>query len=88
MPQDPMMQEAPMGPEAGMQEAPMGGDQDPLLMLAQMAAEGLQTQNCEMMGQVCEGLLMLIQEAQAGMQQQAPQGEPVFKRGGKIIARR
>lgn len=73
------------------QGAPAQQEQDPLMMLAQMAAEGLQAQDCQMMAQVCEGLLMLIEQAQGAAQApvgQAPEGEPVFKKGGKIIVAR
>lgn len=88
MPEDPAMAggEAPME-EAPMEEgAPAGGD--PLMQLAQMAAQALQSQDCNMAMQVCQAFMQLIQQAQGGGGAPAePQGEPVFKRGGKIAYR-
>lgn len=70
------------GPEAMPAEAP-APQGDPLMMLAEMAAQALQAQDCNAMAQVCEALLQLLQ--QAGPQE--PAGEPVFRKGG-ILARR
>ena len=81
-----MAQDAPMGPEAG---AP--AEQDPIMMMAQMAAQALQSQDCEAAMAVCEAFLQLLQQAsqeQAAPVEQAPQGEPVFKQGGKLIGRK
>lgn len=64
---------------------------DPLMEIAQIFMQGLQTQNCEMLAQGAQAFLMLLQQAQ-GAEQQAPvgqpQGEPVFKKGGKICKRK
>ena len=69
-------------------KAPMGGDpameQDPLMQILQIAGEALQTQNCEAAMAVCEALMMLAQDAQGAAPMGEPQGEPVFKKGGKI----
>lgn len=66
--------------------------QDPLLQIAEIMAQGLQTQNCEMLAQGAQAFLMLLQQAQAGAEQVAPvgepQGEPVFKKGGKLCGRK
>ena len=81
MPQDPAQQPAAQ---------PQG--QDPLLQIAEIMAQGLQTQNCELLAQGAQAFLMLLQQAQGGVEQQAPvgepQGEPVFKKGGKICGRK
>lgn len=76
---------APMDAQGGMpaEGAPQGGEQDPIMMLAQASAQALQEQNCELAMQVCQAFLQLIQEAQGGAEA-APQGEPVFKKGGRI----
>lgn len=83
MPQDPAQQPAAQ---------PNGGEQDPLLQIAEIMAQGLQTQNCELLAQGAQAFLMLLQQAQGGAEQQAPvgepQGEPVFKKGGKICGRK
>lgn len=69
---------APAGPQGG---------QDPLQMLGEMAAQALQAQDCQAAMQVCEGFLALLQQAMSegpqGPVGQAPEGEPVFKKGGK-----
>lgn len=54
--------------------------EDPLMMIAQGAAQALQTQDCEMAMQVCDAFLQLLQSSQP-----AQQAEPMFKRGGKIV---
>lgn len=67
------------------EQAPQEG-QDPIMMLAQGAAQALQAQDCQMAMQVCQGLIQLIQQAQGGAPEE-PQGEPVFKKGGKLVRR-
>ena len=72
-------QEGGAAPTAAPAGAPAGGEQDPIQMLAEMAM------------QVCEGFVALIQQAMGGGQApvgQAPEGEPVFKKGGKIAGRK
>lgn len=63
--------------------------QDPIMQIATMMAQALQTGDCNVAMQACEAFLMLLQQAQP---QQAPvgpaEGQPVFKKGGKIIGRR
>lgn len=85
--EDPAMAEAPME-DPGMQGAPEQGG-DPLMQLAQMAMQALQGQDCQAAMAVCEGFVQLIQQAQGGgaPQEAAPEGEPVFRRGGKIVGR-
>lgn len=76
---------APMGPE--------GQGQDPLMQLADIFAQGLQSGDCNMLAQGAEMFIQLISQAmgQGGPQgpvDQAPEGEPVFKKGGKLIKRK
>lgn len=78
-PEDPAM--APEG------EAPAQGGEDPIMMLAQMAMQALQAQDCNMAMQVCNGFVQLIQQAQGGGGEPAPEGEPVYRRGGKLAYR-
>lgn len=66
------------------QPAPAGQGQDPLMMIAQAAAQALQTQNCEMAMQVCQAMLQLLQQAGPAP---AEQGTPVFAKGG-VLKRR
>lgn len=69
-----------MAPEAG---GPAASGEDSLLMLAQGAAQALQTQDANLAMQVCEGLLQLVSQAMGpGPEAGAPQEAPVFKKGG------
>lgn len=60
--------------------------QDPLMQIAQLFAQGLQSGDCNLLAQGAEAFLMLLQQASAPQQAPvgAPQGQPVFKRGGKL----
>ncbi len=68
---------AEAAPEAAAAPAPAEQGGDPMEQLIQAAAEAVQTNNAEL---VCAMLLELVQGAQGG----APEGEPTFKRGGKL----
>lgn len=83
-----MPAEAPMDPGMAPEEGvpAEAGGQDPLLMLADAAAQALQSQDCQMMAQVCQGLVALVQQAAGGAPAE-PQGEPVFRKGGKLLYR-
>lgn len=82
--QETPMEEAPM--EEGAAEAPQGGQQDPMMMLAQASAQALQNQDCQIAMQVCQALLQLVQQMTGGSEE-AQEGEPVFRKGG-ILTRR
>lgn len=72
-----------MPAEGAPEAAPQG---NPLIALAEAAMQGLQSGDCQIMAQVCQGLLELVQQ----MQEPAPQeatGEPVFKKGGVLLRR-
>ena len=56
------------------------------MQLAQMAQQALQSGDGQLALQVCEAFLQLIQQM-AGQQEAAPQGEPVFRKGGVIVKR-
>ena len=65
-----------------------GGEQDPIMMLAQMSAQALQGQDCQLAMQVCQAFLEIIQQMQGGgAPAEEPQGEPVFRRGGVLVRR-
>ena len=70
---------APAAPEA----AP--AQQDPIAMLAEMSMQALETQDCQIAMQVCEGFVALIQQMQGGG---APAQEPVFRKGGKMLRKK
>lgn len=61
-------------------------EQDPIMMMAQMASQAIQSQNCEMAMQVCQAFLEIVQQMQ-GEAPEEPQGEPVFKKGGTLVRR-
>lgn len=71
---------------------PDAGAQDPIQMLAEMSMQALQAQDCQMAMQVCEGFVALVQQAMSGTPQgpvgEVPEGQPVFKKGGKMIGRK
>lgn len=87
-------QGGPVAPEEEMpaeempaEGAPEAAPQDnPLIALAEGAMQALQSGDCQVALQVCQGLVQIIQQ----MQEPAPQeatGEPVFKKGGVLLRR-
>lgn len=76
--------EMPAGaPAPAPQAAPAA--QDPLMEVASILAQGLQTGDCNLLAQGAEAFLMLLQQASApAPMESAPQGQPVFKKGGKM----
>lgn len=87
-------QGGPIGPEEEMpaEEIPAEGTPEaapqynPLIALAEAAMQGLQSQDCQIMAQVCQGLLEIVQQMQEPVPQEAT-GEPVFKKGGVLLRR-
>lgn len=82
----------PPAPATGAPAGPEGG-QDPIMQIADIFAQGLQSGDCNMLAQGAQMFIQLISQAmnQAGPQgpvDQAPEGEPVFKKGGKIVKRK
>lgn len=62
---------------------------DAIMQIAQLFAQGLQTGDCNLLAQGAEAFLMLLQQASApAPMEAAPQGQPVFKKGGKLIRRK
>jgi len=80
-----MEEEVPVGQpqEAAPQE------QDPMMVMAQLAMQAIQNNDCQSAMEVCNMFIQLIQEAQQGGRapQEEPQGEPVYRAGGKIAYR-
>ena len=73
--------------EGSPEEAPMeGGEENPLIMLAEGAMQALQSQDCQIAMQVCQGLVQILQQMQ-GPAPEEPAGEPVFKKGGVLLRR-
>ena len=69
-------------PEGG---APEQGGQDPMAQILQVAAQAVQTQNCEAAMAVCQALMQIAQGGAA--QESAPQEEPTFARNGSKLVR-
>lgn len=80
--------EAPVYQEEAPEEpAPEEGDQeDPMMQLAQLFAQGLQNQDCQMLAQGAQMFLQLVEQLQGGGAEE-PQGEPVFRKGGRLAYR-
>ena len=65
-----------------------GQGQDPIMQIAQVAMQALQNKDCEAAMSVCQAFIQLIQQNQGGApEEQAPQGEPVYRAGGKLVGR-
>lgn len=79
-------------PAAGTPTSPEGG-QDIVMQIAEIFAQGLQNGDCNMLAQGAELFLQFLSQAigQTGPQEpvdQVPEGEPVFKKGGKLVKRK
>ena len=78
---------------AGAPAATPQGGEDPMAMLMQGAQQAIQTQDCQIAMQVCQMLLELAgggAPAEAAPAEAAPapaEGEPVYRRGGKLLRR-
>lgn len=71
--------------------APVGaqGGQDPIIQIADIFAQALQSGDCNMLAQGAEMFLQLVSQAMGqGPVDQVPEGEPVFKKGGKLVKRK
>ena len=72
--------------------APQGGE-DPMVILMQGAQQAIQAQDCNIAMQVCQMLLELAgggAPAEAAPAEAAPapaEGEPVYRRGGRLVRR-
>ena len=80
--------EAPVSQEGAPEEpAPEEeGQENPMMQLAQLFAQGLQNQDCQMLAQGAQMFLQLVEQSQGGGAEE-PQGEPVFRKGGRLAYR-
>ena len=62
------------------------GQENPMMQLAQLFAQGLQNQDCQMLAQGAQMFLQLVEQSQGGGAEE-PQGEPVFRKGGRLAYR-
>ena len=86
------LQEGGAMPAGAPAAAPQGGE-DPMAMLIQGAQQAVQAQDCQIAIQVCQMLLELAgggAPAEAAPAEAAPapaEGEPVYRRGGRLVRR-
>lgn len=67
-------------------QAPAGGQEDPMVAVAQMMMQAVQANDGQMALQACSTFLQLIQQAGGGQGAPAPAGgEPTFGKGGRLI---
>ena len=80
---------APAGAPTDQSQAPgQTQEQDPLAQIAQMAMQALQNKDCNAAMQVCAAFVQMLQQSQQGQGTgQAPEGEPVYRKGGKLVRR-
>ena len=82
---------APM-PAGAPAPAPQGGE-DPTAMLMQGAQQAVQNQDCQIAIQVCQMVLEMLGGGGAPAEEGgpeaggAPQSEPVYRRGGRLVRR-
>lgn len=82
------VEEAPMQEGAPVEEAAPQEAQDPIMQIAQVAMQALQTQDCEAAMAVCQAFIQLLQQSGGGAApEEAPEGEPVYRQGG-VLSRR
>lgn len=72
----------PASEAAPVEAAPQGGD--PMEQIYQMAAEIVQQLGPDAAAMLAQAIMEMLQGGGAGV---APQGEPVYKKGGKLIGR-
>jgi hypothetical protein len=86
--QAPMPADQPMPAEPQGGTPAEGGVEQVLMQLAQMASEALQSGDCNTALSVCDGFVQLVQQLTQGQPgPEAPQEEPVYKKGGKLVGR-
>ncbi len=61
-------------------------EQNPLITLAEGAMQALQSRDCQLALQVCQGLVEIARQA-AAPEPEAPAGEPIFAKGGRLLRR-
>lgn len=77
-----------MAPQSAPAQDPAAAAQDPVMQIAQMAAQALQAQDCNMAMQVCQVFVQMIQQTQGGeAPAQEQPAEPVYRRGGTLVRR-
>jgi hypothetical protein len=94
MPAEPAMGGAPAGgapaPEGGMPAEGGAPAEDPIMQIAELAMQALQSQDCQAAMAACEGFVGLLQgspDQGMGGAGAPPEGAPVFKKGGKLAKR-
>lgn len=81
------MEDPAMVQDAAMAEQAPAGGEDPIMQIAQIFMQALQAQDCNLCMQGAQMFLQLIEQAQGGGGAPAPEGEPVYRKGGKLAYR-
>ena len=72
------------------QSGAQGGGQDPMAQILQVAAQAVQNQDCQAAMALAEGFMALVAGPEQGASappQGAPEGEPVYRKGGTLLRR-
>lgn len=77
---------APEGDPAAQGGAPQEGGQDPMAQILQVAAQAVQSQDCQAAMAVCQALVQIAQGG-GGAPEEAPAEEPTFARNGAKLTR-
>lgn len=81
------LQEGGVAPEAAPEEAPAAPEQgggDPMEQIVAACQQALQTQDCNLMAQICQAILQMVGGGEEAAPA-APEGQaPVYKKGGKL----
>jgi hypothetical protein len=77
-------EEAQMAPE----EAQAQPAQDPMQEILNAAMQAVQTNDGQLALQVCAALVQLAQGAAGGQEPAPAEGEPVYRKGGRLAYRR
>lgn len=67
--------------------------ENPIMQLVDVFSQALQAGDCEMLAQGAQMFLEFVSQAMnqnnaSGPVDQVPEGEPIFKKGGKIVSRK
>lgn len=79
---------APVAPEGSATPASTEGGADPMQQILQAAMQAVQTNDGQLALQVCAALVQLAQGGAGAQGAPAEQGEPVYRKGGRLAYRK
>ncbi len=80
-------QAAPADAQMAGAAAPEQAGGDPVMQLVQAAVQAVESSDCNLAMQVCQGLVQLVQAAGGGGAPAQEQTEPVYRKGGVLVKR-